>query len=345
MAKGTKTLRRSFLLGAGALGMATLAKGAAGSQAREETQPAAAKPGKGGSMATGLTLLNFYRGGELCLGVKTQAGVIDVKAAGRALKVRVPGTTDDVIRGHDLDGLRAVVESAGKKGKAALLSEDKLKFGPAVSCPEKILMLGFNYRRHAMETHTPIPTSPVLFNKYANALCGHGTTVKLPVKVATKFDHEVELVVVMGKEARDVSEADALSYVFGYATGNDFSARDLQFKTSQFMLGKTSDDFGPLGPYLVTSDLVGDPQSLKLECKVNDQVRQSSNTNDMIFSCAQIVSYASQHMTLKPGDIFFTGTPEGVIFGKPEAQRVWLKAGDRITTTIEKLGELRFTLA
>jgi 2-keto-4-pentenoate hydratase/2-oxohepta-3-ene-1,7-dioic acid hydratase in catechol pathway len=196
-----------------------------------------------------------------------------------------------------------------------------------------------------METNTPIPTSPVLFNKYANALCGHGATVKLPVKVATKFDHEVELVVVMGKEARDVSEADALSYVFGYATGNDFSARDLQFKTSQFMLGKTSDDFGPLGPYLVTADQVPDPQSLKLECKVNDEVRQSSNTNDMIFSCAQIVSYASKHMTLKPGDIFFTGTPEGVIQGKPEAQRVWLKAGDRITTTIEKLGELRFTLA
>jgi 2-keto-4-pentenoate hydratase/2-oxohepta-3-ene-1,7-dioic acid hydratase in catechol pathway len=346
MAKATKTLRRSFLLGAGALSVASLAKRAAGSPAQQEAPPAAApKPGKGGGMATGLTLLNFYRDGELSLGVKTQAGVIDVKAAGQALRVRVPATTDDVIRGRDLDGLRAVVGNGGKKGRSALLSEDKLKFGPAVSAPEKILMLGFNYRRHAMETNTPIPTSPVLFNKYANALCGHGATVKLPVKVATKFDHEVELVVVMGKEARDVSEADALSYVFGYATGNDFSARDLQFKTSQFMLGKTSDDFGPLGPYLVTADQVPDPQSLKLECKVNDEVRQSSNTNDMIFSCAQIVSYASKHMTLKPGDIFFTGTPEGVIQGKPEAQRVWLKAGDRITTTIEKLGELRFTLA
>ncbi|GAC1348124.1 MAG: hypothetical protein NVSMB23_28570 [Myxococcales bacterium] len=345
MAKDAKTLRRSFLLGAGAIGVATLAKGAAASPAGDEPQPAASpKAGKGGGMARGLTLLNFRRGGELRLGVKTKAGILDVKAAGQALGVRVPATTDEVIRGKDLDGLRAAIDSAGKKGKAALLSEDKLEFGPAVSAPEKIIMLGFNYRRHAMETNTPIPTSPVLFNKFANALCGHGAKVKLPVKVATKFDHEVELVVVVGKEAREVSEADALAYVFGYATGNDFSARDLQFKTSQFMLGKTSDDFAPLGPYLVSADLVGDPQALKLECKVNDQVRQSSNTSDMIFSCAQIISYASQHMTLKPGDIIFTGTPEGVIQGKPEAQRVWLKAGDRITTTIEKLGEQRFTL-
>jgi 2-keto-4-pentenoate hydratase/2-oxohepta-3-ene-1,7-dioic acid hydratase in catechol pathway len=111
------------------------------------------------------------------------------------------------------------------------------------------------------------------------------------------------------------------------------------------MLGKTSDDFAPLGPYLVCADLVGDPQNLKLECKVNGETRQSSNTSDMIFSVPQIVSYISQHMTLKPGDIIFTGTPEGVIFGKPPDQQVWLKAGDRIVTTIDKLGELHFTLS
>ena len=166
--------------------------------------------------------------------------------------------------------------------------------------------------------------------------------------MAKKFDYEIELQVVMGKTARNVSEADALGYVFGYATGNDFSARDLQFrdgKGSQFMLGKTSDGFMPVGPWLVGAELVGDPQNLKVETRVNGETRQSSNTNDMIFSCAQIIAYASSIFTLFPGDLISTGTPEGVIVGKPEAQQAWLKAGDRIECSVEKCGELRFTLA
>jgi 2-keto-4-pentenoate hydratase/2-oxohepta-3-ene-1,7-dioic acid hydratase in catechol pathway len=154
----------------------------------------------------------------------------------------------------------------------------------------------------------------------------------------------VELVVVMGKTAFRVSEADALSHVFGYCTGNDFSARDLQYKTSQFLLGKSNDGFGPIGPYLVTADQIPDPNALNLECYVNGERRQSNNTNDMIFNVKTIISYASQHFTLKPGDIFFTGTPEGVINGKPKEKQVWLKAGDKITTVVEKLGELKFAL-
>ena len=149
----------------------------------------------------------------------------------------------------------------------------------------------------------------------------------------------------MGREARNVSEAEALEYVFGYCTGNDFSARDLQRRTSQWMLGKALDNSAPIGPYLVTADLVGDPNALKLECRVNGEVRQSSNTVDMVFNCKQLVSYISRYMTLKPGDIIFTGTPEGVIGGYPKDKQVWLKAGDRITSSIEKLGELHFTLA
>jgi 2-keto-4-pentenoate hydratase/2-oxohepta-3-ene-1,7-dioic acid hydratase in catechol pathway len=132
--------------------------------------------------------------------------------------------------------------------------------------------------------------------------------------------------------------------VFGYCVGNDFSARDLQFRTTQLMLGKTSDGFGPIGPWLVTADQITDPQNLKLECRVNGEVRQSSNTDDMIFSCAKIISYTSQVWTLNPGDIFFTGTPAGVINGYPPEKQVWLKAGDQITSTIEKLGEQRFSL-
>jgi 2-keto-4-pentenoate hydratase/2-oxohepta-3-ene-1,7-dioic acid hydratase in catechol pathway len=149
----------------------------------------------------------------------------------------------------------------------------------------------------------------------------------------------------MGKEAHNVSEADALNFVAGYATGNDFSARDLQLETGgQWMIGKTPDQFAPLGPYLVTADQV-DPDNLKIECRVNGEVRQSSNTSDMIFSTKQIISYTSRYITLRPGDIIFTGTPEGVILGKPVDKRVWLKPGDKITTSLEKLGELAFELA
>jgi 2-keto-4-pentenoate hydratase/2-oxohepta-3-ene-1,7-dioic acid hydratase in catechol pathway len=155
----------------------------------------------------------------------------------------------------------------------------------------------------------------------------------------------VELVVVMGKTARDVPKEKALDYVFGYCVGNDFSARDLQFKTPQLMLGKTSDGFGPIGPWLVTADQIPNVQKVGLQTRVNGELRQNSNTDDMIFDVATIISYTSQVWTLKPGDIFFTGTPEGVILGKPEAEQVWLKAGDVVVTSIEGLGDLRITLA
>ena len=138
-----------------------------------------------------------------------------------------------------------------------------------------------------------------------------------------------------------MSEADALNYVAGYSTGNDFSARDLQMLTSQFMIGKTHDGFAPLGPYMVTSDLIPDPNNLRLETRVNGETRQDWNTNDMIFNCRQLISFASKMMTIKPGDIFFTGTPQGVILGMPPDKRVWLKAGDKVACSLEKLGELQ----
>jgi 2-keto-4-pentenoate hydratase/2-oxohepta-3-ene-1,7-dioic acid hydratase in catechol pathway len=148
----------------------------------------------------------------------------------------------------------------------------------------------------------------------------------------------------MGRRASNVSEADALKYVFGYATGNDFTARELQRRSSQWMIGKTLDGSGLVGPYIVSADLVGNPNELKIEQYVNGEVRQSSNTNDMVFNCAQIVSYTSKIFTLEPGDIIYTGTPEGVILGYPEDKRVWLKAGDKLETRIEKLGNLKFSL-
>jgi 2-keto-4-pentenoate hydratase/2-oxohepta-3-ene-1,7-dioic acid hydratase in catechol pathway len=341
--------RREFLKLAGA----TIAASAAGGLLTGGTADAGAGLGAcanakafSGEMPKGLTFLTMRQNGVCSLGVKTNKGVLDVKTAAKLFKKKVPTLIDDVIQGGD-QGLMALVRLALNSDKAAgvFLDESKIEFGPCVTNPEKILMLGFNYRKHAMETNTPIPTSPVLFTKCNNALNEHNGVIKLPTNVATKFDYEVELVVVMGKTAYRVSEADALNYVFGYCTGNDFSARDLQRKTSQFLLGKTSDGFAPIGPYLVTADQIPDPNNLKLECYVNGERRQSNNTSDMIFNVATIISYASQHFTLKPGDIFFTGTPEGVIFGMPPEKQVWLKAGDKLTTVIEKLGELKFTLA
>ena len=291
----------------------------------------------------GLTICNIRRAGRWSLGVRTPEGILDVAAAAKARRVRAPLTTDEVIRGSELAGLRRIV--AAKDNRKFLVAEGKAVFGPGVLSPEKMLMVGLNYRRHAAEVKLALPETPVFFSKFNNSLLGHGGKIELPGDEASKFDYEAELVVVIGKRARRVSPEAALSYVFGYAAGNDFSARDLQFKTSQWLLGKTSDGFAPMGPWVVSADQVPDPQKLGVRCAVNGEVRQSSNTSDMIFTCAQLVSYASRHMTLSPGDVIFTGTPEGVIQGKPEAERVWLKAGDRLATEIEGLGELRFSLS
>jgi len=282
------------------------------------------------------------------LGVRRENRILDLGRAGKALRVPVPVSTDELLEGRKLAGLKKVLAAPASATRTALVPMEKARFGPCITRPQKIIMLGFNYRQHAHETGTPFPTAPVLFNKYDNALLGQEGTIELPTRVARKFDYEVELQVIIGRRARDVSEADALDHVFGYATGNDFSARDLQFrdgKATQFMIGKTSDGFMPVGPWLVGADLVGDPQNLRLECRVNGEQRQSSTTADMIFSCAQIIAYASSLFTLLPGDLISTGTPEGVIAGKPEAEQVWLKAGDRIECSVEKCGELRFTLA
>lgn len=342
------TTRRTLLGSAGlAAAGALLSRKTAADEPDKPAARASAEPppGKAGSLRSQSYCMLRAPDGALSLGVKQGTRILDVGKAGRALGLEVPATTDDVIAGRALAGLHKALAAPPE---AAFVDEAAAKFGPCLTDPQKIIMLGFNYRRHAQETGTPIPKAPVLFNKYNNALLGHGGTIKLPTKVATKFDYEIELQVIIGKTCREVSESEALDYVFGYATGNDFSARDLQFrdgKASQFMLGKTSDGFMPIGPYLVGAELVGDPQKLAVECRVNGEQRQSSNTSDMIFSCAQIISYCSQHFTLKPGDLISTGTPEGVIVGKPPDKQVWLKKGDQIACSVEKLGELRFDLA
>jgi 2-keto-4-pentenoate hydratase/2-oxohepta-3-ene-1,7-dioic acid hydratase in catechol pathway len=296
-------------------------------------------------MPRNMTLLNMRTPGGPRLGVKLPKGVLDVAAAASKYQLPAPVDTDDLLQNGKGAMLAALVAAAADGPAGLYLQESAVRHAPLVTRPEKIIMMGFNYRRHAAETGTPIPGNPTLFNKFNNALNHHGGTIVLPTTTAKQFDYEIELVIVFGRECRNVSEADALGYVAGYCTGNDFSARDLQYLTTQFMIGKTFDGFAPLGPHLVTSDLVGDPNNLRLECRVNGEQRQDWNTNDMIFNCRQLISFASRMMTIKPGDILFTGTPHGVIFGKPKAEQVWLKPGDRVACSVEKLGELAFGLA
>ncbi len=311
---------------------------------------AAAKKGEARNeprgLARGLTLLTILEDGAPRLAAKTDRGILDVGRAAKALRMAAPQTLDDMLQREEGPSVNAVVKAAleGSAAKAAFLDEGSIRHGPVVTRPEKIVCVGLNYRKHAEEVGAPIPKQPVLFSKYNNTLNHHGGTIRLPVEVARNFDYEVELVIVLGKTAKNVSEADALSYVAGYCTGNDFTARDLQFETGgQWLAGKTSDGFAPLGPYFVTADQV-DPDRLDIECRVNGETRQSSNTSDFIFNARQQISYVSRIFTLRPGDLIFTGTPQGVIQGKPADRRVWLKAGDSLACSVGKLGELKFAL-
>ena len=203
--------------------------------------------------------------------------------------------------------------------------------------------INLNYLQHAKECNLPIPAAPVLFNKFSNALAADGDEVRL-MPDYVEYDYEAELVVVMGKPARNVTEEDALDYVFGYTCGNDLSTRDLQFvRSNQWVLSKTFDGFAPIGPCVVTADSI-DPNNLRIGSVVNGEVRQDSNTSDLIFSVAQIIADLSKHFTLLPGDLIFTGTPQGVMHGYPADQKNWLKPGDQVDIIIENIGTLHNTM-
>jgi 2-keto-4-pentenoate hydratase/2-oxohepta-3-ene-1,7-dioic acid hydratase in catechol pathway len=333
--------RRNVLKGAGAV--AAIAATGGLTMGHAESTPDPERPR---GMAHGLTVLNIRRNGANVLAVKTDKGILIVPDAAKLLRMHAPADVDDLLQHEDGPSLNALVDAALKSSSArtAFIKEEGIEYAPLVTHPEKIVCVGLNYRKHAQEIGAPIPKAPVLFSKFNVALNHHNGSIKLPVDVAKKFDYEVELVMIMGKEAHNVSEADALSYVAGYSTGNDFTARDLQLETGgQWLIGKTPNQFAPLGPYMVTAEQI-DPDNLKLECRVNGETRQSSNTSDFIFNSRQMISYISNYITLRPGDIIFTGTPQGVIQGKPKDQQVWLKPGDKIACSLEKLGELKFDL-
>jgi 2-keto-4-pentenoate hydratase/2-oxohepta-3-ene-1,7-dioic acid hydratase in catechol pathway len=222
-----------------------------------------------------------------------------------------------------------------KENPSYLLSDAEL-LAPIVQ-PEKIICVGLNYIDHCKETNMEPPAAPVIFSKYANAIIGDKAAIELPIN-SNQVDYEAELVIVIGKEAKCVSEAEAEGYIFGYTIMNDVSARDLQFSDGQWSRGKSADTFAPIGPVIVTKDEVGDPHNLDISLRLNNQIMQHSNTKNLIFKIPTIVSYLSKSMTLKPGDLIATGTPPGVGMGRDP--QVWLKEGDVLSITIENIGTL-----
>jgi 2,4-diketo-3-deoxy-L-fuconate hydrolase len=214
------------------------------------------------------------------------------------------------------------------------------RYGVPIACVGKIVAIGLNYRDHAIESNLPIPSEPIMFGKALSSLTGPNDQVVLP-KDSTHSDWEVELGVVIGTTCRYVEEADALNHVAGYVLANDVSERfNQKQRGTQWSKGKGHDTFCPVGPWLVTADEVGDPQDLAMYLDVNGTRMQTGNTATMIFSVKEIIAYASQYVTLFPGDIIITGTPPGVGEGKkPDA--MYLKAGDVMELGIAKLGTQR----
>jgi len=234
----------------------------------------------------------------------------------------------------NLDGLMALSSELSKAEPSGLLKDANID--APVSAPKNCYAVGLNYKNHAEEAGMDIPSVPMVFTKHTTCLVGPNANIEMR---SDHVDYEAELVVVIGMPGKDISKDKAWDHVAGLCVGQDVSDRTVQFssKPPQFNLGKSFDTFGPMGPYLVSPDALKDKDSLPIECKVNEEIRQKDNTNDLIFNVATIISYLSEIVTLNTGDVIFTGTPGGV--GVMEGK--FLKEGDIITTSIEGIGTLK----
>ncbi|WP_322905980.1 fumarylacetoacetate hydrolase family protein [Paenibacillus campi] len=289
--------------------------------------------------------VHYEWNGQRQLGIRLNEGILPLavleQQSGGTLQL--PQTVEQLLNTTELHTqIEQWLEQAANISSEQFIQEQDVRWLPPVSQPGKVICIGLNYRKHAAETGMAEPQTPIVFSKFSDTVAAHLDIVPLPA-FSQQVDYEAELCIVIGKKAEQVSQATALQYVFGYCASNDVSARDLQMQTSQWLLGKTCANFAPIGPYLVTADEVGDPNSLGIRAYVNDRIVQQSNTSDMIFHCDEIVHYVSQYMTLLPGDIILTGTPEGVILGQPPGEQQWLKDGDQVTIEIDKLGRLTNT--
>lgn len=231
---------------------------------------------------------------------------------------------------------KSVIDRGG-----SVIPRDSVKIVAPIYNPDKVLCVGMNYKDHCEEQNAPVPTEPVIFNKFPSSIIGPTEDLQYPEETQ-KLDWEVELTIVIGKDAKRVQESDAMNYVFGYTVAHDVSARDWQLEPGknggQWLIGKAMDGFCPLGPAIVMKEDINDPHNLGLRCRVNGVTKQDSNTNQLVHKTAAMVSFISRFMTLRPGDVILTGTPPGVgVFRKPPE---YLKRGDVVECEIDGIGKV-----
>lgn len=283
----------------------------------------------------GVQLVSFDAGDGARAGVLENERVVDAWAA---LGEPHRGSLRELIAAGRVEDLRATFGNTGTPAHP----RSAVTLLPPIPDPEKIVCIGLNYGRHAAETGMEPPGAPTIFAKYRNALAAPGATVELPA-MSEKVDYEAEVAFVVGRRAKDVAEADALTYIAGFTLLNDLSARDLQFSTPQWMSGKIFDGAAPCGPALVTPEEAGPADAIELSLHLNGEQMQGSSTEDLIFGVPQLLSHLSRLMTLEPGDIVSTGTPEGV--GSAREPRVWLAPGDEVVVSSPTLGRLETKIA
>ena len=271
-----------------------------------------------------MKLTNITVKNETHLGVVRDGIVYDVTAAG--CKKRMESF---------IDGSADVFELLSYLKKASAVEDPT--YANLLANPGKLLCVGLNYRSHADKVDLKRADCPIFFSKFGNALAPSGSDIGLP-PWENSYDYEAELVIVIGREAWNVSVEEAPGCIFGYTAGNDMSIRESQLRTSQWLVGKTMPGFGPCGPCITTADEFAGSKGIKIRSYVNGELRQDGNTDEMFFSCAELISFASRYIKLEPGDLIFTGTPSGVVLEKEE--KVYLKPGDTVEIEIEGIGTL-----
>eukprot|EP00239_Pterosperma_sp_CCMP1384_P009622 CAMPEP_0197862470 /NCGR_PEP_ID=MMETSP1438-20131217/39256_1 /TAXON_ID=1461541 /ORGANISM="Pterosperma sp., Strain CCMP1384" /LENGTH=284 /DNA_ID=CAMNT_0043480039 /DNA_START=77 /DNA_END=931 /DNA_ORIENTATION=+ len=279
-----------------------------------------------------MRLITYESAGQLKVGADLGDEIVDLSAADST----IPTDMLSLLQGGE--AVLAACKSAISKGVCRLPSSS-VKIKAPIYNPEKVLCVGMNYVDHCTEQNIPVPTEPVIFNKFASCICAPGDDIIYTGTPTENLDFEVELVIVMGKDCKNVTKEDARAHIAGFTVAHDVSARDWQLKKNggQWLIGKAMDTYAPIGPAIVTTDSI-DPHVQGIRCKVNDQTVQDSNTEQMCFNCDEVVAWISRFMTLKTGDLILTGTPPGVgCFRKPP---MWLKAGDVVTCEIDNIGSI-----
>jgi 2-keto-4-pentenoate hydratase/2-oxohepta-3-ene-1,7-dioic acid hydratase in catechol pathway len=278
-----------------------------------------------------MKLCTFQQDGQPLAGVISGDEVISLHSAGFP-------TALSFLQGVEPEARLRLEDLLAKPPAESVFRLDQVKLLAPIPRPPKIICIGLNYRDHAIESNLPIPTTPVIFTKFATAVIGPGDAIVLPAN-SEKPDYEAELAFVIGKGGRHIKAADWRDHVFGYTNFHDVSSRDFQLATSQWTIGKTFDTFAPFGPWIVSADEIADPHNLNIRLEINGEVLQNSNTRELVFGIPALVEYLSSVFTLESGDIVATGTPPGV--GMARKPPRWLRPGDEVVISIEGLGELR----